>query len=114
MFSEAISSISSRWRPSSRSMARAISGSASARLAPKKLLDAGRAAAGAVGLIAGLQCGAVGAGDFRQIGMAGGSVQQDSGAGRNIRAIACEKRAVNLPRASQERDQEKGPREAGL
>src|SRR5690242_20471588 len=39
MFSEAISSISSRWRPSSSSMARAISGSLSARLAEKKLLD---------------------------------------------------------------------------
>src|SRR5918995_4863411 len=39
MFSDAMSSISSRWRPSSSSIARAISGSASARLAEKKVFD---------------------------------------------------------------------------
>jgi hypothetical protein len=39
MFSEAISSISSRWRPTSSSMARAISGSLSASPAEKKLFD---------------------------------------------------------------------------
>src|SRR5215217_7171903 len=39
MFSEAMSSISSRWRPSSSSIARAISGSESARRAEKKEFD---------------------------------------------------------------------------
>jgi hypothetical protein len=43
MFSEAISSISSRWRPSSSSIARAISGSAAASGAEKNEFERIRA-----------------------------------------------------------------------